>query len=361
MPPGMRTCILVRMPNLCHALPGASSSLTLRTPLLRRGDGLARRVVARHSQRGAGMAGFLLAAVPVLTLGLGGVEAAHWSGLRQTLSLALMEAARTGATHQARPQTIAQAFEHGLRMAYPDPHAAARALRERQAALGAPLRIRIARPGPEAFLDHTDPDLRGPRAYPGQPLIRNDYQARQHTRRLAQGWPEGRGPRSGLSIHEANTLVLELWWPHRPLIPGLGAIVRALAPLAGEPTQSRLMAAGYLPFRRRVAVAMQSHPAAWPDLADGRVTHRVTLTPDWIAEHAGPDGVLGTGGTPLTDTPRPDPMPDAGTVGDPTTTPDRPDTGEDPDDTAADMDQAERDGADGADAGQNPAACEPGS
>lgn len=355
MPPGVRTCILVRMPNLCHALPGPSSSPTLRTPLLRRDDGLARRVVA---QRGTGMAGFLLAAMPVLTLGLGGVEAAHWSGLRQTLSLALMEAARAGATHQARPQTIAQAFEHGLRMAYPDPRAAARALRERQAALGAPWRIRIARPGPKAFLDHADPDLRGPRAYPGQPLIRNDYQARQHTRRLAQGWPEGRGPRSGLSIHEANTLVLELWWPHRPLIPGLGAIVRALAPLADEPTQSRLMAAGYLPFRRRVAVAMQSHPAAWPDLADGRVTRSAAPTPDWIAEHAGPDGVLGTGGTPLTDTPRPDPMPDAGTVGGPATTPDRPGTGEGPDDTAADMDQAERDGAD---AGQNPATCEPGS
>src|SRR5690606_32345046 len=106
------------------------------------------------------------------------------------------------------------------------------------------------------FLDHADPDLKGPRSHPGQALIRNDYQALQQTRRLAQGWPAGRGPRSGLTIQEANTLVLELWWPHRPLVPGTAVFVRALAPLAGDPVQARLMAAGYLPFRRRVSLAM---------------------------------------------------------------------------------------------------------
>jgi hypothetical protein len=265
------------------------------------------------------MAGFLLASIPVLTLGLGGIEAAHWSGLRQTLSLALMEAARAGATRQARPQAIAQAFEHGLRMAYPDPRAAARALRERRAALGTPWRIRIARPVPEAFLDHADPDLRGPRDHPGQPLIRNDYQARQQARRLAQGWPEGRGPRSGLDIHEANTLVLDLWWPHRPLLPGMAAIVRALAPLAADPAQARLMAAGYLPFRRRAAVAMQSHPAAWPDLADGRVTHGAAPPAAWDAGRPGSGGASDANGQPIPDagsmpaeTPRPGLMPDAG-------------------------------------------------
>ena len=265
------------------------------------------------------MAGFLLASIPVLTLGLGGIEAAHWSGLRQTLSLALMEAARAGATRQARPQAIAQAFEHGLRMAYPDPRAAVRALRERRAALGAPWRIRIARPTPEAFPDHADPDLRGPRRHPGQPLIRNDHQARQHALRLAQGWPGGRGPRSGLTIHEANTLVLELWWPHRPLLPGVAAIVRALAPLAGDPAQARLMAAGYLPFRRRAAVAMQSHPAAWPDLADGRVTHGAVPPAGRGDGQPGAGGAQDVNGRPPPDsgsmpveTPRSGSMPDTG-------------------------------------------------
>ncbi len=280
------------MPNPCHA---ASAPLRLPPVRTRRAPAPVPVPVpvsraAGHRQRGAGAAGFLLASIPILTLGLGGVEAAHWSGLRQTLSLALMEAARAGATRQARPQAIAQAFEHGLRMAYPDPRAAARALRERRAALGAPWRIRIARPSPEAFLDHADPALRGPRDHPGQPLIRNDYQALQQARRLAQGWPGGRGPRSGLTIHEANTLVLELWWPHRPLVPGTAAIVRALAPLAGDPDQARLMAAGYLPFRRRVSVAMQSHPAAWTDLADGRVTRGAAPAPASAPGSAVPGG-----------------------------------------------------------------------
>ncbi|MFC4298325.1 TadE/TadG family type IV pilus assembly protein [Castellaniella hirudinis] len=298
------------------------------------------------------MAGFLLAAVPILTLGLGGVEAAHWSGLRQTLSLALMEAARAGATQQARPQAIAQAFEHGLRMAYPAPRAAARALQERRAALGgAPWRIRIARPTPEVFLDHADPDVRGPRAYPGQPLIRNDYQARQQTRRQAQGWPQGRGPRSGLNIHEANTLVLELWWPHRPLVPGVGAIVRSLAPLADDPAQARLMAAGYLPFRRRVTVAMQSHPAAWPDLADGRVTHGVSAPPGWAAGQTGRDGATSTNAAWAEAA-----MPDAGATEGPTLQADDLDSGESPDDNATDM--AQETGA-MTPPGPEAAACEP--
>ncbi len=246
------------------------------------------------------MAGFLLAALPILALGLGGVEAAHWSGLRQTLSLALMEAARAGAVRQARPQAIAQAFEHSLRIVYPDPQAAQRVLQARRTVLGAPWRIRIVRPSSDAFLDHADPDLRGPRDHPGQALIRNDYQARQHAHRLSRGWPAGRGPQSGLTIHEANTLVLELWWPHRPLMPGAAALVRALAPLAGDPIQARLMAAGYLPFRRRVGIAMHTHPAAWPDLADGRVTHGA-VPPGWMRKASAPDGASGLADAPATE------------------------------------------------------------
>ncbi|WP_368648860.1 hypothetical protein ABRY97_07255 [Castellaniella ginsengisoli] len=250
------------------------------------------RACSRGRQRGAGAAGFLLAAIPILTLGLGGVEAAHWSGLRQTLSLALMESARAGAVRQASPQAIAQAFEHGLRMVYPDPDAAGRALRTRRTTLGIPWHIRIVRPSPAAFLDHADPDLLTPRDHPGQALIRNDYQPLQQARRLAQGWPAGRGPRSGLTIQEANTLVLDLWWPHRPLVPGTALLLRALAPLAADPVQARLMAAGYLPFRRRAGIAMHSHPAAWPDLADGRVTHEA-MPQGWLAAIPAQGGTAG--------------------------------------------------------------------
>ncbi len=227
----------------------------------------------RLDQRGAGMAEFLIVLIPVLLLGLGGVELAHWMTLRQTLSLVLVEAARVGATRQANPQAIADAFEHGLRMTHPDPRALARALTEQRRALGFPWRIHIVQPSPVAFADHADPDVKGPRAFRGQPLIRNDYQALQQARRQAQGWPQGRGPRSGVTIHEANTLVMELGWPQRPLLPGMTVIVRALAPLSDDALNRRMMTAGYLPFRRQVSIAMQSHPALWPALADGRILY----------------------------------------------------------------------------------------
>lgn len=199
--------------------------------------------------------------------------------LRQTLSLALMEAARAGATRQAQPQSIADAFEHGLRMIHPHPQTLTRVLGEHRRTLGIPWRIHILQPSPAAFLDHADPDVAGPRAFPGQALIRNDYQEIQQARRQAQGWPQGRGPQSGLSIHEANALVMELWWPQRPLLPGVAAVVRALAPFGHDALSSRMMAAGYLPFRRRVSVAMQSHAASWPALPDGRILYLDTGLP----------------------------------------------------------------------------------
>jgi len=244
--------------------------------------------VPDRMQRGAGMAGFLVALVPILGLGLGGVELAHWMNLRQTLSLALVDAARAGITRQARPQAIAEAFEQGLRMAYVQPAARDRALRERRRALGVPWRIRILSPVPAAFRDHADPELRQPGLPRGQALIRNDYQPLQQARRIAQGWPQGRGPQSGLDIHEANLLVLDLWWPERPLLPGTAAIVRGLAALHGDPVGREMMRQGYLPFRRRIRMPMQSHPAQWPDLADGRVTHGDA--------HRGPDTPAGDGG-----------------------------------------------------------------
>jgi hypothetical protein len=246
----------------------APLSATRLSAMARRPTG-ARRI----RQHGSGMAGFMLAATPVLMLGLGGVELAHWLQLRQTLSLALMEAARTGATHQGNPLAMAQAFEYSLRMAYPRPETAWRILQERRASLGTPWHISILLPNAAAFLDHADPDLRAPRAHPGQRLIRNDGQGRQHQMRIAQGWPQGRGPQSGLTIHQANTLQLALLWPHRPWLPGLARLIRNLAPLASDPQRARLMAAGYLPFPRQVTVAMHTHPALWPSLADGRVTY----------------------------------------------------------------------------------------
>jgi hypothetical protein len=258
---------------------------------------VSRRAHARTAtgQLGLGLAGFILAAIPVLWLGLGGVELARWMQMRQSLSLILMDAARAGATRQGDPQAMAAAFERGLRILHPAAGESARILRERRLALGLPWHIAIRSPARAAFADHADPTLRGPRAYPGQTLIRNENQPEQHAARVAQGWRDGRGPVSGLTVFEANTLQLVLRWPHQPLFPGAGALIRGLAPLARDPRNRRWMAAGYLPFRRQVTIAMHSPPADWPDLPDGRITHESSPEPP-TAAHPGTSGSPGAAG-----------------------------------------------------------------
>ncbi|MGB6156463.1 MAG: hypothetical protein WBF60_11235 [Castellaniella sp.] len=251
------------------------------------------QAVCLHSarqQHGVGMVGFFLAAMPVLGLGLGGAELAHWMNLRQTLSLNLMDAARAGITRQASPGAIAAAFEQSLHRLYPNHTAQSRVL-AKQVSLGIPWQIRILQPTAAAFADHADhPGQPGstqlattaaPYAFshrPGAHLaglarIRNDYQALQHQQRLTQGWPQGRGPQSGQTIQQANTLSLELWWPQQALLPPTASLIRALAGLHPDPLAKRMMQHGYLPFKRRLTLSMQSDPLNWPDLPDGRVVH----------------------------------------------------------------------------------------
>uniref|UniRef100_UPI0033424394 pilus assembly protein n=1 Tax=Castellaniella defragrans TaxID=75697 RepID=UPI0033424394 len=228
-------------------------------------------------QHGVGMAEFLLAALPILLLGAGGIETAHWLLLRQSLSFALVEAGRAAATRQADPAALAQAFEDALHILHPQAGQRDAALAWRRRALnGLPWQIRIVRPARASFLDHAAPDLDSPAGGTAQglTLIRNDRQHEQYLRGLGLGWPDGRGPASGETIFEANTLVLELTWPHRPLLPGIAALLRLMAgPATPADYRQRVLAQGLLPIMRSAALAMHSHPANWPDLADGRVVH----------------------------------------------------------------------------------------
>ncbi len=228
-------------------------------------------------QGGAGAAAFLLAALPILMLGAGGIEAAHWLFLRQTLSHVLFDAGRAAATRHGQPAALAQAFEDALRVLHPDPRQRHAALAQRRQALdGPPWRIRILRPTRAAFQDHGNTDIRVAAGSPARDLmlIRNDRQPEQHAGAQARGWPGGRGPVSGSTIFEANTLELELTWPQRPLLPGVAALLRGMAASAppGDYRQ-RVLAQGWLPIVRRVTLSMHSHPAQWPDLPDGRVIH----------------------------------------------------------------------------------------
>ncbi|MDN5842664.1 MAG: hypothetical protein L0H54_04355 [Alcaligenaceae bacterium] len=225
------------------------------------------------SQRGAAALSFLLTALPVLMLGLGGIELHNWLWVRQVLGHALLEAGRAASVDHARPDTIVAEFEHALRPLYLKPGSLRHALARRSHDIGqAPWQIRIRAPVRTAFLDHAASGLKAAGIPAGLQTINHDYQALQHQQRLAQGWPEGKGPASGQTIFEANTLDIELIWAHEPLIPGVRTLMRAFGAGVSD-YRGRVYAQGYLPMLRRLTLTMQSHPVAWPDRADGKVVH----------------------------------------------------------------------------------------
>lgn len=228
---------------------------------------------APRSQRGAAALSFLLTALPVLMLGLGGIELHNWLWVRQVLGHALLEAGRAASADHARPDTIVAEFEHALRPLYLTPGSLDRALAQRSLDTGqAPWQIRIRAPARAAFLDHAAPGLRAAGTPDGLQTINHDYQPAQHRRRTAQGWPEGKGPISGQTIFEANTLDIELIWAHEPLIPGIRTLMRAFGSEVSD-YRGHVYAQGYLPMLRQLTLTMQSHPVAWPDRTDGKVVH----------------------------------------------------------------------------------------
>jgi hypothetical protein len=227
----------------------------------------------RGRQYGMAMAGFAVAAIPLLLVGLLVAESAHWHLTRQVLSLALLEAARAGATAHGRPDAIKTAFETALLPLYTPPgaHASARARMAaafrhiaRETRLPA-WRIDIVQPSTRTFIDFADRAIQVPAA-PGLAAIRNDYQAEQHDRRKSAGWREGRGPRSGLTIFQANTLQLRLTYLQTPWVPALRSLLRGLALLGWHGTPGAEAArAGRLAMVMDLSLTMQSHPVRWPN------------------------------------------------------------------------------------------------
>jgi len=206
-------------------------------------------------QHGSTLIEFSLAAVLLLTVGLGIIEAAHWFAVRQTVGLALMQAARTGAVTHARPEKIEQAFERGLLPLFAGRSELQARLAQTRTALGAaPWRIQVDSPHLLAFSDF-DP-LPASLAPTALPALDNDYLFEQHARYVARGWPQGRGQRSRQTIFDANTLTLTLYWPHRPLLAS---------------KRSTAWRQGFVVMHRHISVLMQSHPVLWPDLPSGKV------------------------------------------------------------------------------------------
>ncbi|MGY6271732.1 TadE/TadG family type IV pilus assembly protein [Achromobacter denitrificans] len=212
-------------------------------------------------QRGAAAIEFAVAAAAVLLSGLLAVEAAHWQGARQLAHLALMEAARAGATAHGDPARIRAAFLQALLPRHASPSGQADARHRRDADMAElaaiadapPWRIEVLLPDGQSFREHARPGLRIADAGSLR-AIDNDYQGLQHARR-----PPRPG---GQSIFQANTLRLRLTYLHKPLLPPLRALLAALEH-AGEGYGGHARARGLLPIRVELETEMHSHPVDW--------------------------------------------------------------------------------------------------
>ncbi len=224
-------------------------------------------------QQGAALAESVAGLALVLTLGVLIVETAQWQMARQLTTLALLEAARAGATEQAQPQVIARAFERALiPLLASGRGTAAQAGARVQATLAA----RSLRAGLPAWRIHIDSPRaahvddfataaggpRGGAADAGGPALSHGYQFEQHQAHRRR-WPAGRGPRSGQDIFDANRLALRLRYLHQPLTPLLGGLLRAIG-WATDGERGQAMRQGLMPIHGELAVTMQSGARRWP-------------------------------------------------------------------------------------------------
>jgi hypothetical protein len=122
--------------------------------------------------------------------------------------------------------------------------------------------LEVLSPTRESFKDFADPALSHLQRHP---VIRNDYLAEQHQKYLALGWPSGRGPHSGQTIFQANTLVLRLTFMYPPAVPGVRLLVKVLGTLGAkrEDLVGQAWRQGLMATVLETESMMQSNLIAW--------------------------------------------------------------------------------------------------
>lgn len=223
-------------------------------------------------QSGLGSVEFLLIAAPVSLLGLGSVETAYWYISRQAGNLALLEAARSAATHHGNPASIERAFEKALLPLFASSGSFSGPQQRMQAYFASvtqktgqtPWRIVIQSPSLADFNYFKRSDL-AISQQTGLPAIDNNYQYEQYQRM-------GQAIQSGRNIYQANTLQLELTYAYKPLVPGVSQLFKMLAGNTSA-YANQLQANGMLPIKHSLSVSMQSHPVLWPASTSGKVIY----------------------------------------------------------------------------------------
>ncbi len=204
--------------------------------------------------------------VPVLFAAGLAVELLHSNQLRQVATLALYQTGRVASTSQALPENMLAAFRQAIAPLFSvqgqrdHAHVPTRSAEQRfYLQTGLPLwQLEILSPTQASFKDFADTTLT--RAQ-GRPVIRNSYLAQQHQQHVAAGWPDGRGPFSGQTVFQANTLRLRLTLLYSSTVPGVRLIMKGLAwlVLRREDLVSRAWQQGLLAVVVEADVMMQSN------------------------------------------------------------------------------------------------------
>jgi hypothetical protein len=217
------------------------------------------RAIRRH--HGAAGRGLAVAGAAVLLLGLLCIEAVQWQGARQMAHLALIEAARAGATGHGDPARMRAAFQRALLPLHAHAEGQPGARRRLDTAMAnlkaltgvEPWRIEVLLPDDQSFREHGHAGLQVAAA-PGLRAIDNGYQDLQHARR-----PPRPG---GQDIFLANTLRLRLTYLHKPLLPPLRALLAVLGRQDGS-YAGHALAKGVLPIVVELEQEMHTHPVDW--------------------------------------------------------------------------------------------------
>lgn len=227
------------------------------------------------SESGASLLESLIGLLTLVIAGFAVFEIAQWHLTRQLAWLAIHEAGRRGAVMGADPRAIRSAVQEALAPRAGSVGRAGNAhIRQRQLAhthadhQSLPAwHIEVLTPSAPMFVDFSDGALsRGQRL----PTISNDYLAEQHAAHLMRGWQDGRGPISGKTIFEANTLGLRLTVLHAPLSPGAATLLRLL-PDTGNALTDAARRRGLLAITIESATVMHSHPVQWTQGRDQQV------------------------------------------------------------------------------------------
>jgi len=225
---------------------------------------------SRNSQQGAALVETSLILLPMLLAACLAIEVSQSNQIRHITALALYQTSVTASLTHADRSTWQARFERAILPLFVTSGLAEDALRrlrttqqELLSRTGLPVwNIEVISPTTESFEDFAHPALS---AQHGVAVIRNDYLAEQHMKNQEAGWEAGRGPHSGQTIYEANTLQLRLTYLYPPKVPGVGAVLRILGQLgrnrkdrAGQAWQHGLFAVVL-----EQGMMMQSHPIAW--------------------------------------------------------------------------------------------------